>query len=903
MSEFYNKKWFAVSAEEAASELNTSPQGLTVDEVKNRQKIYGPNAIKRKRNENLLKILLRQLQNPLIYVLLAATIIAVSMGKFTDGMVIMAVVVINTLIGFIQEYQAGRTIQGLLNMVPDNTTVIRGGIQESIPSSELVPGDYVTLEAGDLISADIRITAVKNLQCDEAALTGESFPVRKQKEPVDEDAVPGDRYSMAFSGTLITSGTGEGIVVLTGMETEIGKISQLLQTTTSLKTPLTESIEKLATLITIAIGFVCVAVLLIGLARNFPFIEAAFFAITLAVASIPEGLPAVVTIAAAIGVRRMAKRKAIIRHLPAVETLGSATVICSDKTGTLTRNEMTVELVWNGKMFFKITDSRILPDDQIDKTDVLENEKKRVDDILRAGVLCNDASTEMEGRKIKAVGDPTEIALVIAFEKTGVDDRIIRQEWPRLDEIPFDSDKKVMATLHQSPSGTKIIFLKGAPESVLVLIQPSGDLLDKSRHIAQSLANDGRRVLAFAFKEVFQQQEHLTEKDITGGFNLLGLQAMIDPARIEVLPAIKACQEAGISVKMITGDHPGTALATGRDLQLAGKDERVYTGRELENLDGPELQQVVKSSSLFARVAPEHKLKLVKALQANGEVVAMTGDGVNDAPALKQADIGVSMGITGTAVAKESSDMILADDNFESIKAAVEEGRRVYDNLLKSIAFILPTSIGLGLVTFVAVLLFPSREGLVLMPMLPVQVLWVNLITAVALALPLALEAMEPDIMKRPPRDRNKPILSKLIVFRMFMVAVIMAGGTIGMFLWEYEVELSRGTPRALAVSEAQTMAVTTMVLFQVFYLLTCRSLKFAFLKIGILTNRSIYAGIFLIVLTQAAFIYIPWMNYAFNSSPLRADAIGLTTLIAFTIFPIVELEKWIRNHVADPGK
>lgn len=896
-----NKKWHSVSYNDVLENFNASSQGLNTTEAEKRLKIVGPNILHRQNRESAFKILLRQFLNPLIYVLLAATILAIAMGKITDGIVVFCVVIINATIGFVQEYQAGKTIQGLLQLIPENVTVMRDGKQKNIQAADLVPGDYVLLQAGDKVSADIRLTFVKNMQCNESILTGESFPVEKHTDSIDSYAGVADRKNMVFSGTMITSGTAEGVAVLTGIETEIGRISVLLQTTTSVKSPLTKSLEKIARGITYSIIFVGVLVFLIGIFRNYTLIDAIFFAITLAVAAIPEGLPAVITIASAIGIMRMAKRQAIIRHLSAVETLGSTTVICSDKTGTLTLNEMTVQVLWNGKQKFDVTGVGVNADGEILKNDSdEEGTDEEIGELIRAAALCNDATLHNKEGHWKAVGDPTEVALIAVAGKFGINEDELRSKWPRLDELPFDSEKKIMATLHLSPLGEKIIYLKGAPESVIPLLlnsENSSAVFDTEivRAEALQLAGTGMRVLAFAFRKLDREHSSLITEEDLYDFIFLGIQAISDPPRMEVKEAIDACHNAGITVKMITGDHPATAAAIGRELGFINAD-CVITGKELQNLNALEIQEIVKNTNIFARVSPEDKLNLVKALQANEEVVAMTGDGVNDAPALKRADIGVAMGISGTAVAKEAADMILTDDNFESIKAAVEEGRRVFDNLLKSIVFLLPTSIGLGLVIFIAVLFFPSKEGILLIPIQPVQVLWINLITAVALSLPLALEAMEPDVMNRPPRKPNKPLLSSLIIFRMILVSLVMAGGTIGLFLWEYNKELSRGMAHSLAISEAQTMAVTAMVLFQVFYLIDCRSLNFSVNKIGLFSNPFIYIGIATVLLVQVAFVYFPFMNRWFHSSPLKAEAWGVSAMVAFSILIIISIEKWIQR-------
>jgi len=896
-----NHKWHLLSYQDVLETLNTSSEGLSAAEVKKRQKESGLNILHGQGGASTFKIFIRQFLNPLLFVLIGATILAFTLGKIVDGIVVLSVIMINAFIGFIQEFQAGKAIRGLTKFLPESVTVMRDGEQRSIPASELVAGDYVLLQAGEKVMADIRLTHSKNLQCNESILTGESLPVDKNTHIADEDAGIADRKCMAYSGTLITSGTGEGVVVATGNNTEIGHISELLQTTATIKSPLTKSLEKIARTITYAILIVCVAVIIIGLFRNNGIIDAVFSAITIAVAAIPEGLPAVITISAAIGIMRMARRNAIIRHLPAVETLGSTTVICSDKTGTLTLNEMTVKKLWNGRQTYHTTGSGINPEGKILRSDTgTEAENSEIGELMLASVLCNDASISYKDGQWVAVGDPTEVSLIVAGKKSGLNFPEVASLWPRLDELPFDSDRKIMATLHSSPDGKKVIYLKGAPESVIHILKP-GDVSsdgpgpEKIRAEVMDLAETGMRVLAIASKWLPENHAGLITEEDLSNFDFVGVQAMNDPPPLEVKKAIETCHNAGITVKMITGDHPSTASIIARELGFKNAGQ-VITGKELQMMSPGQLSETVKITNIFARVSPEDKLNIVKALQTHGEVVAMTGDGVNDAPALKRADIGVAMGITGTAVSKEAADMVLVNDNFESIEAAVEEGRRVFDNLLKSIIFLLPTSIGLGLVVFIAVLFFPSQDGVPLLPMQPVQVLWINLITAVALALPLAMEAMEPDIMKRPPRIPGKSIFTPFVTFRIILVSLIMAGGTIGLFLWEYTTELARGTNKALALSEAQTMAVTSMVLFQVFYLIECRSLKYSAASIGLFSNLSIYLGIAIVLLFQTSFVYLPFMNHAFKSSPLLIDAWGLSASVAFSILIIIAFEKWVRR-------
>lgn len=882
--------WHALSPEDVFKHLDCSPEGLEHTEAKLRLKKFGPNHLQAKSSENIFWIILRQLCNPLIYILLASTLLAMLLGKVTDALVVFIVVLLNALIGFTQEYRSSKTIQSLLRMIPQKSTVIRRGNLSTIPAAEIVLGDIIVLQAGDRVPADIRLFSVKNLECDESALTGESVAVAKRSDPVSVEATLADRKCMAYNGTFVTSGGAFGITVATGKDTEFGKISQLLEQVSTLETPLTHTLEHIARWITAAVFLMGAGLFVVGYFRNYSMLDAAIAGVALAVAAIPEGLPAAITIAAAIGVQRMARRKAIIRHLLAVETLGSTTMICSDKTGTLTQNEMTVQSLWTLHGSFFVSGIGYSLEGQI-----LQGDREELSEFLTAAMLCNDATLEKRENKWIPSGDPTELALIVVGEKGGLHRDTIKKQWPRIDVIPFESERRIMATLNVSPSDKKTIFLKGAPEEVLKICQKSTDVQEIQTQV-EKMAKQGMRLIAVAKKELSSDRLFLEEGDIKSDFIILGLLGMIDPPRLEVLNAIKACQEAGIIVKMITGDHPLTAGVIGNELGLLG-DTKVITGQELDRLKLDELNEVINKNNVFARVLPEQKLKIVEALQASGHVVAMTGDGVNDAPALKRANIGVAMGISGTAVAKEASDMVLADDNFASIEAAVEEGRRVYDNLIKSIAFMFPTNLTQALVILIAVLFFPIRNEILLLPILPIQILWVNLIVCVSLTLPLAFEAMEPDIMKRLPRKPNAPLLSGFVMFRTLLVSVLMTTGTIGLFFWKYLTDLSMEVPEAVAIIEAQTMAVTTLMFFQLFYLFNCRSFHFSIFRIGFFSNPYILLGIGFVILTQIAFVYIPFMNTLFGTSPLSLEAWLISLSVAILILPIIAFEKWITRR------
>lgn len=905
-----NNQWHSIDYTQVLEYFESSLQGLQLEEAKKRRLKYGSNELKRKNKDGIIKLLWRQINNPLIWVLLGSSILATALGKITDGMVVLAVVVINSIIGFIQEYKAGKAIEALSSMVPENTTVIRNGNIITLPVSEIVPGDIVQVAAGDRIPADMRILQQKNLQVEEAALTGESVPSQKTTEAVNPDAVIGDRKCMAYSGTLVVSGTATAVVVNIGMETELGKISDMLNETVDLETPLTHKLGVIGKYLTIGIVVITLIIMVVGTYRAMgqgvlmfdALRESLIFAIALAVGAIPEGLPAVVTIALAIGVQRMAKRKAIIRKLPAVETLGSTTVICSDKTGTLTRNEMTVTELWNyqhnihvtGVGYnkeggFKLNGAEIttLPDDMLL--------------LLKKAVLCSDANVIYEANNYSISGDPTEVALVVAAAKAGISIDDLRQEIPRKDVIPFDSEKQYMATLNDN------IIVKGAPEVILKRCSThiGGLSLDTQKIISQIelLGSKGMRVLAIAQKTQSKRNVISTD-DVESGLEFIGLIGMIDPPRAEAIEAIKTCHNAGITVKMITGDHQATARAIGMELNLSANGN-VVTGVALSKMDDAELDKTIQTTNIFARVAPEHKLRLVKALQNNHEVVAMTGDGVNDAPSLKQSNVGVAMGITGTSVSKESADIVLADDNFSSIAAAVEEGRRVYDNLLKSLAFLLPTNLGLALILVYGIMFFPfnpiTKE--LLLPMLPVQLLWINLVAAIALALPLAFEVKEPNVMNRPPRKPNEALFNRFVTFRVLLVSILMTVGTIVIFSWGYADALATGMVQADALAHSQTMAVTFIIFFQIFYLINCRSLKDSVMKIGFFSNGFIFLGIGSILLLQALFIYTPFMQKVFGTTSLEGKDLLIPLVAGSVIFVVISLEKWIFKNLSKTKK
>jgi calcium-translocating P-type ATPase len=848
-------QWHAAEGDAVLDALGTRASGLTTKEAGARLRRHGPNRLPEATGPSALQLLLGQLRSPLMYALVLSSAVAAAFGEFADAAVVLAVVVLNAAIGFLQEYRAGRAIAALAELVAEPATVRRDDAWMRVPADEVVPGDVLSVAQGDRVTADARLLHAERLRTQESVLTGESAPVDKHPRPAPSGAAIGDRHSMLHAGTVVAAGTGIGVAVATGPQTQVGRISALLDAVDPLQTPLTRELDRLGRAITAAIGVAAVALGLVAAVRGFPLADAALAGISLAVAAVPEGLPAVVTIALAVGVRRMARRRAIIRHLPAVETLGSTTVVASDKTGTLTRNQMTVRRTW------------LAPG-------------AAAAELVLAATLCNDATPARDGRG--GLGDPTETALLEHAAGEGLDVAAARMRYPRLDAVPFDSVRKLMATLHGTPGGERVVYVKGAPEAVLPLC--ASGVHAAAEEVAR-LADAGHRVLVLAAGTGAAELEAaLTD------LRLLGLVAMIDPPREAALDAVTASREAGVRVMMITGDHPRTALAIGRTLGLPGTD--AVTGPELETADDAELARRVRSADVYARVAPEHKLRLVRALQAQGEVVAMTGDGVNDAPALRQADIGVAMGRGGSAAAKEAADMVLADDDFGTLRAAIEEGRRVYDNLVKALSFVLPTSLGQALIIAVAVLFFPTSDGQPLLPVEPVQILWINLIVAVALALPLAFEAPEPDLMRRPPRDPLARLLDVPLIVRTLLVSITLTAVALTLFVLERDRQLDALADPELALSRAQTTAVTGAVLLQALYLLTCRSLTRPNREIGRWSNPLVYAGIGAVLALQALFVFAGFMHDVFGAAAIDARALVVALAAALVILPITWAEE-----------
>lgn len=870
--------------------------GLNAEEVLVRREKYGPNTITHRKGHGPLIVFLLQFHQPLIYILLAAVIVTALLGEWVDSGVIMGVVLLNAIIGFLQEVKALKAIGALSKAIISEATALRGNKKMRINSTELTIGDIVLLQSGDKVPADLRLLTIRELQIDEAALTGESLPVVKQTKVLDKDTVLADRLNMAYSSTLVTYGTGTGVVISIGDETEIGRINEMISNAEVLATPLTKQIGRLSLWLLYAIVTLAAVTFLVGVLRGESWINVFMAAVALAVGAIPEGLPAALTITLAIGVSKMAKRNTIIRKLPAVETLGSTSVICSDKTGTLTQNQMTVQEILAGDKLYDIEGVGYEPKGSFKHNNekISPSKNQALHECLLAGLLCNDSILTDSGKGWLITGDPTEGALLSSAGKGGLPSDEIKKQLPRIDTIPFESENQFMATLHDDAKNNRnLIYLKGSIESILSrclnAASESQEIISlDAKHFhneANKAAEKGLRIIGFAKKYVDKNLKTISQKDVQGGLTFLGFQAMIDPPRPEAIEAVKICKKAGISVKMITGDHELTALAIAKKIAIIDENKEhssnlVVNGKRLTLLSDEELLQCVKTTSVFARVAPHDKLRLVKALQANGAVIAMTGDGVNDAPALRQANIGIAMGITGTDVAKETADMILTDDNFASIEAAIEEGRGVYDNLIKFITWTLPTNFGEGLVILVAVV-----AGVTL-PILPVQILWINMTTAVLLGLMLAFEPKEPGIMNHPPRPPRQPVLTKRLLFKICLVSAILCAGAFGLFEWALQSGRN--------IEAARTIAVNVFVLGEIFFLFSCRSLKHSIFKIGLFSNPFIWLGVSLMLALQILYTYTPLMNKLFHSEPLLLLDWGLCVGVGVFILIIIELEKKI---------
>jgi P-type Ca2+ transporter type 2C len=893
------RAWHAVASDEALDALGVDPDtGLSDEDVEQRRQQFGENRLTPHTRRTALTRLVSQFNNLFIYLLMAAAVVTAVLGEWLDSGVIFGVVLIIVIIGFVQEGRAARALEAVRGMLAPKARVLRGGQEHRIPAEEVVAGDIVLLQAGDRVPADIRLIHTRNMQAQEAALTGESTAVEKTPDAVVEDAELGDRAGMAFSGTLAAAGEAKGVAVAVGDATEIGRISGMLSEVESLKTPLMQRLDAFTKVLSIAIIALAAFTFAAGVVvwgRDWG--EMFFAAVAIAVAAIPEGLPAVMTVTLALGVQRMARRKAIIRRLPAVETLGSVTIICSDKTGTLTKNEMTAKTIRTAEEDIEVEGVGYEPEGgfRIDDGDIDLEDHPVAMEMVRAGMLCNDATLSREDGEWTPEGDPTESALVVLAHKAGLEPEREKEEWARIDAIPFASERRYMATLNAGGEGKRYIYVKGAPERLLEMCgreqrgEDSGDLdLEAWEQRIDRIAERGQRVLAVARKEISGEPDALDEDEAEHDLTLLGLFGLIDPPREEAIEAVAACQSAGIRVKMITGDHKLTAQAIARELGLESPDEAL-TGRELEDLGDDELRRKAVEVDVFARASPEHKLRLVEALQAEHQVIAMTGDGVNDAPALKRADIGIAMGQKGTDAAREASAMVLADDNFASIERAIEEGRIVYDNVKKAILFLLPTNAAQALIIVTAILL-----GLVL-PVTPVQILWVNMISAVTLGIAFAWEKAEGDVMQRPPRATDDALLTGFVLWRVGFVAVLLLLGAGLLFLQEQARDET-------TLEFARTVAINALVMGQIFYLLNARLFyRSAFSWEGVFGSRAVLIAIGICLALQLLLTYAPFMNLLFGTAPLDAEAWLRCIAVGLLVFVAVELEKFVlRRRIAD---
>ncbi|OGA57129.1 MAG: carbonate dehydratase [Betaproteobacteria bacterium RIFCSPLOWO2_12_FULL_65_14] len=883
--------WHSMGAEQALEALESTRGGLASEEAAARLAAHGPNALPQARPRHPALRFLSQFNNALIYFLLAAAVAAAVLGHLVDAAVIAAVILINALVGFVQEGKAEQALEAMRKMISPRASVLRDGVRRSVPVPSLVPGDVVLLDAGDRVPADLRLLRARGLLIDEALLTGESVPAEKKDSPAPSEADLGARHSMAYSGTLVVAGQAAGVVAATGPASEIGRISALLQSVEPLTTPLLRQINRFGRQFTwVVFSGAGLLFLYAVLVHGYDWVQALIAVVALAVAAIPEGLPAVITITLAIGVRRMAARNAVIRRLPAVETLGATSVICSDKTGTLTRNEMTAVRIVTREHEARVSGAGYAPDGDIEALGHDDDAAclAAAMPVIRCGLLCNDAHLRQHEGAWGVEGDPMEGALIALARKAGLNPDHVRAEWPRLDEIPFDARYRFMAALHRGPEGEATVFVKGAPEQLLDMAQAPERAWWMER-MAQAAAA-GERVLGFAAKRLNPAQEELSHEAVAQGLGFLGLVGFIDPPREEAIGAIAECRSAGITVKMITGDHAATASAIARELRLAD-DPKALTGAELDRLPDDEFAARVHESAVFARTSPEHKLRIVRALQARGAVVAMTGDGVNDAPSLKQADVGVAMGIKGTEASKEAAEMVLLDDNFASIVNAVHEGRTVYDNIRKVISWTLPTNGGEVMIVMVALLF-----GLTL-PMTAAQILWVNLITSVTLGLALAFEPSEPGVMQRPPRPAGAPLLSRFLVWRVGLVSLLFFAACLGVFMYA----LRRGDD----VETARTLVVNTLVVLEAFYLFNVRYLHTTSITWrGALGTPAVLYALGALVVAQLVFTYAPPMHDWFHTRPLRIQDGLLAIAIGIALMLLLEGEKALlrRLGLAPPG-
>jgi Ca2+-transporting ATPase len=893
-----SEQWYNLSLDETLQALDSKHAGLDAAEAAARLAQHGPNQLEGRKKTPPVVVFFRQFFSPLIYVLLVAVAISFVVGHFMDGWVILAVLVLNAVIGFMQETRAEKAMEALIRMAAPQATVRRGGVIRNIHAREVVPGDILLFESGDKVPADARLIEASNLKVNEATLTGESVPVDKHTRALPGELTVSGRKNMIFMGTVVTYGRATAVVARTGMATEMGKIATGIQEVTPEKTPLQKSISKLSKYIIGLFLGICVLLAIVGLLKGMEWLEVFLLAVAAAVSAIPEGLPAVVTVVLAMGMRFMAHRNAVIRRLVAVETLGSATVICSDKTGTLTLNQMTVRRLFLGGRWVQVTGEGYLPEGEfVVGEEKLAPENEPVLDLhLRIGALCNDSVLTMEGERSYGIfGDPTEGALVVAAAKAGMNREKLDRTYPRLDEIPFQSEQFYMATFHPRDGG-RVAYVKGAPEKLLSMSKycyREGKIvpLEESdiqaiQQATDDMAREAMRVIATAYVDLPADLEDLEEKHVEGNLVFVGLSGMADPPREEAKEAIRLCKQAGIKVIMITGDNKVTAQSIAGQLNLP--EGGVVTGIELRQMSDEELSARVESVSVFARIEPIQKLRIVDALKKRGHVVAMTGDGVNDAPALKTANIGIAMGITGTDVAKEACDMTLADDNFASVVAAVDEGRAIFNRLRNVIFLLLSTNIG-ELLALILSILFVGKA-----PLLAVQIIWVNLVTDTASSIPLGLEPKSGDELKQPPRHPGVGILYPGHVFRIIFMAVFMGIGITLIFNWAQS---------RMPIEEARTVAFCTMVTFEWFRAFNARSDEFTVFKLGVFRNRWLVGAVSLAIILQLSVVYVPFLQKAFRTVPIGIDKWGIAVLAGGSLFIIEETRKVLFPRLFTLGK
>lgn len=891
------KQWHNFGPDDALKELKSSHSGLSASEAESRSQEHGPNELERKKRPPTVLLFLHQFQSPLVYILLAGAIIEFVLAKYLDASVILAVLLLMATIGFVQEGRAERAMEALMEMAAPKTKVRRGGKVKEIKAGEVVPGDILVLESGDKVSADARLIEVANLSVNEASLTGESMAVDKHTSTIEGEAAIADRKNMVYMGAIITSGRASAVVVATGMATEMGRIATAIQEAKEEKTPLQKSINTLGNYIVIFVLGTCVVLVAVGIWRGLDWLEIFLVAVAAAVAAIPEGLPAVVTVVLAAGMRYMASRNALIRRLVAVETLGSATVICSDKTGTLTMNEMTARKLYVDGKWVDITGEGYKVEGKFHRDGkAIDPEKEEAMMLLlRIGALCNDALLSADEECCSIVGDPTEGALLVAAAKAGLNEEEMEEAYPRLDEIPFQSEKRYMATLHQSEGG-RVVYVKGAVEN---LLEMSGSVLKDGKpaplrkadeeaimEASDTMAKDAMRVMALAYADHPGEKAELKEEHIDGKLVLVGLAGMIDPPREEAIEGVKQAKKAGIKIVMITGDNKLTAESVARQLKLPPGE--VLTGADIDKMDDDELSKRIEKISVIARVEPVLKLKIVRAFKKRGHIVAMTGDGVNDAPALKAADIGVAMGITGTDVAKEASDMVLVDDNFASVVAAVEEGRAIFNRLRNVVLFLLATGLGELLALVLGTMVLGKA------PLIALQILWINLVTGTVMALPLGLEPKVGDELNKPPRHPRVGILFPGLLLRVAFLAVMLGIGTVLVFKF-----VEPGT----SLEEAHTIAFCSVVMFEWLVAFNARSDEHTIFGLGVFRNRWMFIALSAAILLQMAVVYVPFLQAAFSTVAIGITGWAIALVPGAAIFVIETVRKMIQPQLFNRGK